>query len=165
VLICPACRHPESRVLETRAGSYGIRRRRQCHECGYRFTTMERIELKLPVVVKKDGSREAFDEDKVLRGLRVACRKRPLSLEDVEEAANRVKHRLTEMNRTEIDSDQIGRAALEELKSLDPVAYLRFASVYLEVDSVQELTRLVEPWMGPNALPWGESKPAPPGEE
>jgi transcriptional repressor NrdR len=164
VLRCPSCQHPESKVLETRASSDGVRRRRQCLDCGVRFTTMERIELKLPLIVKKDGSREPFDRDKVIKGLRVACRKRPVSAEDLEDAANRIEQRLVASSQPEVASERIGRALLEELKSVDPVAYLRFASVYLEVDSVEELLRLVEPWVGPDALPWREPSDADPDD-
>lgn len=157
MLRCPSCQHPESKVLETRASNDGIRRRRQCQNCGARFTTMERIELKLPLVVKKDGSREPFDRDKVIKGLRVACRKRPVTAEDIEAAASRIEQHLVATGKSEVASERIGRALLKQLKSLDPVAYLRFASVYLEVDSVDELLRLVEPWVGPDALPWREA--------
>jgi transcriptional repressor NrdR len=116
---------------------------------------MERIELKLPLVVKKDGAREPFERDKVVSGLRVACRKRPITAERIEQAARAVEQRLVASARPEVQSDTIGRAVLGELKDLDPVAYLRFASVYLEIQSVGELLGLVEPWVGPEALPWG----------
>lgn len=154
MLRCPTCDHPDSKVLETRASADGVRRRRQCHECSYRFTTMERIELKLPLVIKKDGAREPFDRDKVVSGLRVACRKRPITAERIEQAARSVEQRLVASANPEVPSDAIGRAVLGELKDLDPVAYLRFASVYLEIGSVDELLRLVEPWVGPGSLPW-----------
>lgn len=155
MLRCPTCDHPDSKVLETRASADGVRRRRQCHECTCRFTTMERIELKLPLVVKKDGAREPFERDKVVSGLRVACRKRPITAERIEQAARAVEQRLVASARPEVPSGTIGRAVLGELKDLDPVAYLRFASVYLEIQSVGELLGLLEPWVGPEALPWG----------
>lgn len=155
MLRCPTCDHPDSKVLETRASADGVRRRRQCHECSHRFTTMERIELKLPLVIKKDGAREPFDRDKVVSGLRVACRKRPITADRIEQAARSVEQRLVGSGRPEVASDAIGHAVLAELKGLDPVAYLRFASVYLEIGSIEELLGLVEPWVGPEGLPWG----------
>lgn len=158
MLLCPTCDHPDSKVLETRASADGVRRRRQCLECSHRFTTMERIELRLPLVVKKGGEREPFDRDKVVSGLRVACRKRPITAERIEQAARSVEQRLVASARPEVPSDTIGRAVLAELKGLDPVAYLRFASVYLEIGSVDELLGLVEPWVGPEGLPWVRSE-------
>ena len=123
---------------------------------------MERIELRLPLVIKKDGAREPFDRDKVVSGLRVACRKRPITAEHIEQATRSVEQRLVASARPEVPSDTIGHAVLAELKGLDPVAYLRFASVYLEIDSVEELLGLVEPWVGPEALPWVQGDQAEP---
>jgi len=108
--------------------------------------------------VKKGGEREPFDRDKVVSGLRVACRKRPITAERIEQAARSVEQRLVASARPEVPSDTIGRAVLAELKGLDPVAYLRFASVYLEIGSVDELLGLVEPWVGPEGLPWARSE-------
>ena len=156
VLKCPNCEHRDSRVLETRTSSGGMRRRRQCHACGTRFTTMERIELRMPLVVKKGGEREPFERDKVVGGLRVACRKRPVSAEKIEQAVRSVEQRMMASPNPEVPSGAIGRAVLAELKEMDPVAYLRFASVYLEIGSVEELLTLVKPWVGPDALPWAQ---------
>ena len=108
---------------------------------------MERIEYKYPLVVKKDGSRQPFDRDKVLSGFRLACRKRPVTPDDLEAAADRLSHRLRSAQVGEIASDQLGRMVLEELQKVDMVAYLRFASVYLEIGSPGEFMELLEPWL------------------
>jgi transcriptional repressor NrdR len=114
--------------------------------CGFRFTTHERIEIRLPLVVKKDGGREPFNRDKLVAGLSLACRKRPVSAEQLEAIADRVIAMLG-LTSGEITSSDIGGAVLEELSELDVVAYVRFASVYLEIDSPGELVELLEPWV------------------
>ncbi len=144
-MICPRCGHPDSKVLDTRTSGSGIRRRRQCLACGFRFTTHERVERKLPLVVKKDGRRVAYERDKVLDGLRVACRKRPVSAEALEQATDRVEQRLLGLAAGEVSSAEIGRAVLDELRQLDLVGFLRFASVYFEVGSPSEFMALVQP--------------------
>jgi len=148
-VICPVCSGDDCRVVDTRASGDGIRRRRACQGCGHRFTTFERIELRLPLVVKTDGKREPFVRDKVMMGLRLACRKRPVSAEVLEEAAARVEQAVMTAG-AEVSSASIGHRVMDELKGLDMVAYLRFASVYLDVQSPGEFQGLLQPWLGPD---------------
>ena len=147
-MICPLCRHPDSKVLDTRTSGDGIRRRRQCLACDHRYTTHERIEVRLPLVVKKDGRREPFDRDKVVRGLRTACRKRPISAETLEEAADRVELALVNTGLPEVATSVVGRLLLDELQRLDLVGYVRFASVYLDFQSPDEFLQLLRPLVG-----------------
>ncbi|MCB9778872.1 MAG: transcriptional repressor NrdR [Alphaproteobacteria bacterium] len=145
---CPICGSADCRVVDTRASGDGIRRRRACMDCGHRFTTFERIELRLPLVVKSDGRREPFSRDKVLAGLRLACRKRPVSAEDLEAAASRVEQQVLTAG-AEIQAADVGTHVMTELKGLDKVAYLRFASVYLDVQTPSEFQTLLAPWLRP----------------
>lgn len=158
---CPVCKFPDSKVLETRDSGDGIRRRRACLECGHRFTTHERIELRLPLVVKKDGQREPFERDKIVVGLQIACRKRPVSAEQLEAVAAAVEASLLATGAAEVPSSQVGRLVLDELLRVDPVAYLRFASVYLELQSPTQFAQLLEPWLpradGPRPAPGPET--------
>lgn len=143
-MVCPVCGGDDCRVVDTRASGDGIRRRRICQACEHRFTTFERIELRLPLVVKSDGKREPFLRDKVLMGLTLACRKRPVSAEAIEQAAARVEQAVMTAG-AEIGSADIGHRVLDELKSLDKVAFVRFASVYLDVQSPAEFLDLIAP--------------------
>jgi transcriptional repressor NrdR len=133
--------------VDSRAAGEGIRRRRECRECGYRFTTHERVERRLPLVVKKDGRREPFNREKVLEGLRLACRKRPVAARLQEEAAVQVEQAVLERGGDEVSSQEVGRVVLAALRSLDLVGYLRFASVYQEVQSPAEFLELLRPWL------------------
>ncbi len=142
---CPFCRDGDSRVVDSRAVGGTVRRRRECTACGRRFTTTEQVERRLPSVVKKSGAREAFQRDKVLDGLLLACRKRPVGREELEAATDRVTDRVASAFEREVESRVIGRLVLEELLELDRVAYLRFASVYLELDRPEEFLQLLEP--------------------
>ena len=135
-------------MLDTRTSGDGIRRRRQCLACDHRYTTHERIEVRLPLVVKKDGRREPFDRDKVVRGLRTACRKRPISAETLEEAADRVELALVNTGLPEVATSVVGRLLLDELQRLDLVGYVRFASVYLDFQSPDEFLQLLRPLVG-----------------
>lgn len=137
-MLCPACQHDDSRVLDSRDTGDAIRRRRSCLECGHRFTTLERIEIRLPWIVKKDGRREPFSRDKVLHGIALACRKRPVSPEDLEAAVQRVEQRLLEQREGEVSSARVGEAVMDALRDVDPVAYVRFASVYRQFESVEQ---------------------------
>lgn len=143
-MTCPYCRNQEDRVLDSRASRDGlaIRRRRECLACGRRFTTYEQIEEIRPTVVKRDGRREPFARDKVLRGLYLACRKRPVSAEDVEKAADEIEAEVTGLSR-EVKSSQIGEMVMKRLRSLDEVAYVRFASVYRQFKDATEFLRFV----------------------
>jgi transcriptional repressor NrdR len=152
-LVCARCQQADSKVLETRASPDGVRRRRQCLGCGHRFTTHEREERRLPLVIKKDGSRQPFDRDKLLFGLSVACRKRPISAEHLEAVVGRVEQQLMDRNLAELPSSDIGQCVLWELQGLDLVAWLRFASVYREVSSAEDFLTLLQPWLRPGASP------------
>lgn len=137
---CPFCGEKEDRVIDSRVSREGdvIRRRRECVDCERRFTTYERVEDTLPLVVKKDGRREAFDRLKIMTGLKTACEKRPISADELERIVNGVESRILDEGHKEISSVQIGEIVIDSLKSLDPVAYVRFASVYREFRDVDE---------------------------
>ncbi|MBI5903730.1 MAG: transcriptional repressor NrdR [Deltaproteobacteria bacterium] len=137
---CPFCGFIEDKVIDSRLSQDGntTRRRRECLQCAKRFTTYERLEETLPLVVKKDGARETFDRAKILGGIMKACEKRPVSIEDIEKAADRLEQRFLDMGDREIQSSVIGEAVMEEIKKLDEVAYVRFASVYREFRDINE---------------------------
>lgn len=140
---CPYCGHLEDKVVDSRQAKDGmsIRRRRECQECSARFTSYERIEESLPQIVKKDGVREDYDRDKIKRGVKLACNKLPVSASDVERVVDSVERRLIEMNSREVPARDVGDAIMDELRDLDPVAYIRFASVYREFGDIQEFLR------------------------
>jgi len=140
---CPFCGYLEDKVIDSRLSQDGdvTRRRRECLKCGKRFTTYERVEETMPLVIKKDGRREAFDRVKILTGIQKACEKRPISIEDVERVVDRVERRFMESGEREITSSTIGEAVMEELKGLDEVAYVRFASVYREFRDINEFMK------------------------
>jgi len=134
-------------VIESRAGGVGdvVRRRRECEACGRRFTTYERVEEALPTVVKKDGRREAYDRQKLLRGLRIACNKRPVSTDQVDAVADAIEREVQEAGtgRREVTSSELGERVMAHLRTLDEVAYVRFASVYRSFRDIDEfLTEL-----------------------
>lgn len=137
---CPFCREMDSRVVDSRlaAGGTVTWRRRACDACGRRFTTYERVEHQLPVVVKKDGKHEPFDREKVLRSLRIACNKRPISADALEEHAAALEREIAESGEKEISSIVIGERVMARLKQLDDVAYVRFASVYRSFRDIDE---------------------------
>ena len=148
---CPFCEFPDSRVIDSRLSREGdvTRRRRECEECRKRFTTYERVEETLPVVIKKDGSRAPYDRLKVVAGLKKACEKRPVSIEAIERTADRIEQRLLEMGEKEVGSSVIGEAVMESLHELDQVAYVRFASVYREFKDAEEFMREIEGLLRP----------------
>jgi transcriptional repressor NrdR len=137
---CPYCGHLGDKVVDSRESKEGevIRRRRECLECGKRFTSYERIDEIPYMVVKKDGSRERFDRQKLIGGLLKACEKRPVSLAAVERVADRIEATLQERPEREIATAEIGQSVMEELKALDKVAYVRFASVYRHFRDIGE---------------------------
>ena len=137
---CPFCNHPESKVVDSRLGKdkETIRRRRECLACQKRFTTSERTEDSLPLVVKKDGRRETFNPTKIYNGLKKACEKRPISIDMIEKIVNRIEVYLQEKGEREVKSSEIGERVMEELHRLDGVAYVRFASVYRQFKDIQE---------------------------
>jgi transcriptional repressor NrdR len=146
-MICPQCDHSKFEVLETRTSGDGIRRRRSCAGCGHRFTTFERIERRLPLIIKKNGQRVPFSRDKVLEGLQIACRKRPVTAVQLDEAIRRIEDKAVAIGRNEMPSAEVGKLVLAELKTMDLVGYLRFASVYQEVQSADQFLELLRPWV------------------
>lgn len=140
---CLYCNATESRVIDSRPTDEGlaIRRRRECVNCGRRFTTYEKIETMQIMVVKKDGSREAFDADKIRRGLIKACEKRPVAMHDVDALVRDVEQQIMNSLEQEVSSARIGEMVMERLRNLDEVAYVRFASVYREFRDVDAFTR------------------------
>lgn len=137
---CPFCRDPENKVLDSRESHEGavIRRRRECLACKRRFTTYERVEELTPLIVKKDGRREGFNRDKLLHGLKKACEKRPVSLDEVEAIADDVERQLQGMGEKEVPSTFLGEEVMKRLQRLDEVAYVRFASVYRSFRDIAE---------------------------
>ena len=137
---CPFCDELEDKVVDSRMAKEGevIRRRRECLGCKRRYTTYERVEEILPVVVKKDGRRESFDRTKILAGLKKACEKRPISTATLEAVTDRIEKRIQEMGETEIESRIVGEELMKELHQLDQVAYVRFASVYREFKDIDQ---------------------------
>ena len=137
---CPFCTHLESKVTDSRVGTAGdvIRRRRECESCARRFTTYERVEDVLPTVVKKDGRREPFDRQKLVRGLRIACNKRPVSIERIEAIADAIEREAQESERREVTASELGDRVMHHLRELDEVAYVRFASVYRSFRDIDE---------------------------
>jgi transcriptional repressor NrdR len=137
---CPFCSHADTRVVDSRLGREGnnIRRRRECEQCLKRFTTYERVEEMLPLVVKKDGRREAFDRQKIVAGMQRACEKRPVSIAAIEQFVDRLEQSLQESGEKEVPSNRIGEAVMAALHELDQVAYVRFASVYREFRDINE---------------------------
>ena len=137
---CPFCNHLEDKVIDSRATATGdvIRRRRECESCARRFTTYERIEDVLPTVVKKDGRREAFDRQKLVRGLRIACNKRPVSIERIEAVADAIEREAQESERREVTASELGERVMHHLRELDEIAYVRFASVYRSFRDIDE---------------------------
>ncbi len=143
---CPFCGHDDTQVKDSRPteDNSAIRRRRFCPACGSRFTTFERVQLRELVVVKKNGQRAPFDRDKLLRSILIAVRKRPISEERVERIVNSITRRLESSGESEIPSSQIGQLVMEALASLDPVAYVRFASVYKNFRETRDFEQFLE---------------------
>ncbi|MFP6805979.1 MAG: transcriptional regulator NrdR [Pseudomonadales bacterium] len=143
---CPFCGHKETKVIDSRLVAEGdqVRRRRECQECGERCTTFETAELLLPKLIKSNGSRQPFDEDKLRSGLMRALEKRPVSTEVIETSINHIKHKLRATGEREIKSREVGEIVMEELRELDDVAYVRFASVYRSFQDVNEFREEIE---------------------
>ena len=140
---CPFCGNIDDKVIDSRAAGTGevIRRRRECEACSRRFTTYERVEDVLPTVVKKDGRREPFDRQKLVRGLRIACNKRPVSIERIEAIADAIEREVQEAEKREVSASELGERVMVHLRELDEVAYVRFASVYRSFRDVDEFLR------------------------
>ncbi|MCQ9328012.1 transcriptional regulator NrdR [Pelistega suis] len=143
---CPFCSNADTQVTDTRVSEDGftIRRRRRCYACEKRFTTYERMELSMPVVVKRDGSRMEFDVDKLKSSMRLALRKRPVPAEKLDEAVSRIQDRLANSQSKEIHTEQIGQHVMQELRQLDQVAYVRFASVYQSFEDIQQFVQAIQ---------------------
>jgi len=142
---CPYCSHVETQVVETRESDEGdvIRRRRRCLKCDKRFTTYERPEIAMPAVVKKDGSRVEFDPAKLKASMTLALRKRPVSVEQIDAALERIQEKLLASAAREVTSSRLGELVMRELKRIDKVAYVRFASVYREFEDVDAFRQLI----------------------
>ena len=142
---CPFCGNDDTQVKDSRPTDDGasIRRRRQCPACAGRFTTFERVQLRELTLVKKSGKREPFDRDKLARSIEIACRKRPVEPERIERLVNGVVRQLESLGEAEIEADTVGELAMAALKALDPVAYIRFASVYRDFREAKDFETFV----------------------
>ncbi|OGA10876.1 MAG: transcriptional regulator NrdR [Betaproteobacteria bacterium RIFCSPHIGHO2_12_FULL_69_13] len=143
---CPFCEHEDSQVVDTRSnpGTNVIRRRRRCPSCDKRFTTYERVELRMPRLIKKDGSRTDFDRDKLVGSMMLALRKRPVATDAVEAAAHRIEEKLRSLGDREVSTSRVGDLVMRELAKLDKIAYIRFASVYRSFESPDEFREAVQ---------------------
>ena len=143
---CPKCGGSKSSVVDSRQAEDGntIRRRRECEECHYRFTTYERVEERTLVVVKKDGTREQFSRDKIFNGIIRSAQKRPVSSDEIEEIVNRIEQKVRSQSDNEINSEYIGSLVMDELADLDEITYVRFASVYRSFKDVDEIEELLQ---------------------
>ncbi|MDP3917860.1 MAG: transcriptional regulator NrdR [Candidatus Woesebacteria bacterium] len=143
---CPFCKHNDTQVLESRVidDGHGLRRRRECGKCGKRFTTHESVKTSVLWVIKREGKREPFDKEKVKRGILRSIEKRPVSLDLVNEIADEVEREMLKAEKEEISSKIIGNAILKRLKKIDKVAWLRFASVYLQFEDLTDFEKLID---------------------
>jgi len=142
---CPYCQHDNSKVLDTTHDSQGgIRRRRECLDCGQRFSTYERAILATPLLIKQDGAREEFDREKLSRGVRIACAKRPVSAADIERLIGQVETSLQKLGKAEVSSRVVGDLVINGLKELDQIAYIRYAIVYLGLDDLHALRNEID---------------------
>ena len=137
---CPYCKHHDSKVLDTSHDSHGgIRRRRECLKCRQRFSSYERPILATPLIIKQDGAREEFDREKLARGIRISCAKRPVSAADIERMIGHVETQLQKMGKAEVSSRVVGDLVMTTLKEVDQIAYIRYAIVYLGLDDLQSI--------------------------
>jgi len=141
---CPKCQSDHLSVVDSRGDGSSIRRRRECQGCTYRFTTFERIELSLPLIIKKDGRREPFDREKLRGGVLRACEKRPVSVEQIDKTVDGIERRLYERFAKEVSSMEVGDYLMDALKNLDKIAYVRFASVYREFSDISQFMETLE---------------------
>jgi transcriptional repressor NrdR len=157
---CPFCRHDDTQVVDSRVSEDGaaIRRRRRCPACDKRFTTYERVELALPSVVKKDGSRVEFDRRKIVSSMKLALRKRPVAADAIDAAVARIEYQLLGSGEREVRSERLGELVMNELRALDTIAYVRFASVYRRFEDVSEFEDVIEEFRR-MAAPPGPPKP------
>ncbi len=137
---CPYCKHHDSKVLDTSHDSHGgIRRRRECLKCRQRFSSYERPILATPLIIKQDGAREEFDREKLARGIRISCAKRPVSAADIERMIGHVETQLQKLGKAEVSSRVVGDLVMTTLKEVDQIAYIRYAIVYLGLDDLQSI--------------------------
>ncbi|AMV72182.1 transcriptional regulator NrdR [Desulfuromonas carbonis] len=159
---CPFCGFADTKVIDSRLGREGnnIRRRRECVDCERRFTTYERIEETLPLVIKKDGRREAFDRTKIIAGMQRACEKRPVSIGTIEKFVDRLELSLQESGEKEVEASRVGEAVMAALHAIDEVAYVRFASVYRQFKDINEFMAELKEILakGENRSPAGAGK-------
>jgi len=143
---CPFCQSDDTQVVDTRSNPEAntIRRRRRCQKCERRFTTYERVDLKMPRLVKKDGSRTDYDRDKLISSMRLALRKRPVATEAVDGAVDRIEERLRSLGEREIPTSRVGDLVMRELARLDKIAYIRFASVYRSFETPEDFREVVQ---------------------
>jgi len=154
---CPYCQNDDSKVLDTTHDSRGIvRRRRECISCHQRFTTIERPLLAIPLIIKKDGTREEFDREKLLRGIRISCAKRPVPASAIDRLVGEIETSLQRLGRSEVSSRVIGDMVIQGLKELDHIAYIRYGIVYLQLDDLRalrnEIDRLLNDEENPNGI-------------
>ena len=139
-MLCPFCQHNKSKVVDTtKDAPGGIRRRRECLKCGARFSTLERAVLSTPLLVKQDGTREEFDREKLMKGIRISCAKRSVSAADIERLVGEIESTLQRMGKSEVSSRVVGDMVIDGLKELDFIAYIRYAIVYLQLDDLQAI--------------------------
>lgn len=164
---CPFCGDPNTQVTDTRENDDGdvVRRRRRCAACDKRFTTYERIDLKMPHIVKRNGSRSDFDHAKLSGSMKLALRKRPVTTEALEAAVDRIEARLLSLGENEVSTERIGELVMKELKQLDKVAYIRFASVYRNFADVDEFADVIREVQSRPKRGKGSGKAAPPDSE
>jgi transcriptional repressor NrdR len=144
-LRCPYCQHDQSRVIDTTHDSRGgVRRRRECESCGQRFSTYERPILATPLIIKRNGTREEFNRDKVLEGIRISCAKRPVSAAEIDHLVGEIENSLQKMGREEVSSRIIGDMVMAGLKRLDQIAYIRFAIVYLHLGDLKSIREEID---------------------
>ena len=142
---CPYCQNDDSKVIDTTHDSHGgIRRRRECLSCGERFSSYERPVLATPLIVKQDGTREDFDREKLERGIRISCAKRPVSAADIERLVGQVEAELQRLGKSEISSRVVGDLVIKGLKEMDQIAYIRYAIVYLRLDDLHSLRNEID---------------------
>ncbi|MBR3756273.1 MAG: transcriptional repressor NrdR [Anaerotignum sp.] len=147
---CPYCENPDTKVIDSRPTEEGhaIRRRRGCEKCGKRFTTYEKVEETIIMIIKKDGRREVFDRNKIMSGIVKACEKRPVPVAEMERVVNEIERGLNNMMEKEVESNLVGELVMEKLKELDEVAYVRFASVYRQFTDVNTFVKEIEKLLG-----------------
>ncbi len=145
---CPYCGHQGSRVTDSRSVEQGVKRRRECPDCGSRFTTYERVQNQTPVIIKKDERREEFSRQKLLSGIMKACEKRPLPIGIIEKLVDDIEFEISRLGRAEVSSSAVGEMVMERLRTLDDIAYIRFASVYRSFADIGSLKREVDDLIG-----------------